>query len=368
MNKFMVRNGRLVKRSGENPAGARVAFVGVYGVPCGIATYTEALIRHMRPQVADIHVFAEREANLPDSNDITRCWNRGQPLHELVEKVKAYDPDIVFVQHEYGNFPNARHWLSFISALQDWHVVTVLHSVYAHRDKTIVEAACRDIIVHTPAALHMLKDVKQVGGRITHIPHGCSLMESNDRLWNLYGSEHTLVQFGFGFNYKGWDHALETVAALKPEFPDIFYTGLMSERWPGVHDNYRRDLLELAVKLGIKENVALIPGFQSDETLDSYLRTNRVAFFPYRDNHEHAVFGCSGAARLAMSKGIPVVASGVPLFDDLSGVVARPTTVEGWAAAIRETFGNKEEQVRRQAAFLIENSWDNTVKRYLSLL
>jgi glycosyltransferase involved in cell wall biosynthesis len=69
-----------------------------------------------------------------------------------------------------------------------------------------------------------------------------------------------------------------------------------------------------------------------------------------------------------MSKGIPVVASGVPLFDDLSGVVARPTTVEGWAAAIRETFGNKEEQVRRQAAFLIENSWDNTVKRYLSLL
>ncbi|MFT2588457.1 hypothetical protein, partial [Escherichia coli] len=81
-------------------------------------------------------------------------------------------------------------------------------------------------------------------------------------------------------------------------------------------------LMCLIDELGIQENVALIRGFQSEETLDSYLRTNQATLFPYISHPSHEVWGASGAARIAMAKGLPVVTSSVNHFSDLPTIKA----------------------------------------------
>lgn len=354
---WKIREGQLVPKK----ANARVALVSVWDVPCGISTYSGYLWEHLKTYVSEWAIFAEREEGYTDSPGVYRCWRRGEPLTELIGKLKEYDPDIIYVQHEYGYFPKASHWISFMGAMQGRNVVVTLHSVYRHPDKTVVEAAIPKIIVHTNAAKTILEDEKRVPGELTVIPHGCPPLAPG-RHWNLYGSAHTILQFGFGFPYKGWDNALRVVAEVKRTHPDVFYTGLLSERNAGQCSPFLGDLNRQARELGISENIGLIQGFQSDESLDAYLRTNKVALFPYRDNGAHTVYGCSGAARVAMSKGIPVIASGVPLFDDLEGVLPRPTSIEGWTQAVLEAFDNPD--VSRQDAFLEQNSWVNVAERY----
>lgn len=371
MENYEVWRGNVVKKnSPKDPKSLRVAFVGVYNIKCGIATYAEALFPAIGALVGDYRIFAER-AGLPPSDNLVQCWSRGQPLTDLINAIDDYDPDIVLVQHEYGIFPVARHWLAFMSSMQRYKTFVTLHSVYKHKDKTICEAAIPNIIVHTDIGKTVLKQEKKVPGVVTVIPHFCIPCKDTSKHWNLYHSLHTIVQFGFGFRYKGWEQAIEVVAQLKKEYPDIFFTGLFSESdfSKNQHDQYFYELYDLIKEKNVSQNVALIRGYQSDETLDAYLRTNQVAMFPYIENGEHTVFGCSGAARFTMRTGIPVIASNAPLFDDLEGVCPRPKSVEELCAEVRKLFNdpsNVKDQQERQRLFLVKNSLENVAKLYVN--
>lgn len=373
MKDFEVRRGEVLPKDLSNHKRLRVAFVGVWRIPCGIATYSEWLWPEIMKRVGEYRIFAEcAEGVLPEEN-VVRCWGRGTPLGSLVQAIREYEPDVVFVQHEYGIFPVARHWISFISALHDYRTIVTLHSVYHHLDKTICEAVCPEIVVHTSQALEVLKSEKQIAGKVHVIPHGCLLPNNQERLWNLYFSEHTLIQFGFGFRYKGWENSLKIAKELRRDFPDVFFTGLFSvtEKSKEFHDHYFRELYQAVGHLGLTDSVGLIKGFMGDQCLDAFLRTNRIAIFPYSPNGEHTVYGCSGAARVAMSKGIAVVASKVPLFDDLEGVCFRGgEDTEEYCGEIRRLFDEKahREQVERQNLFLNHNSWEISAKRYLAFL
>jgi hypothetical protein len=92
--------------------------------------------------------------------------------------------------------------------------------------------------------------------------------------------------------------------------------------------------------------------------------------FPYIENGEHTVYGCSGAARFAMRTGIPVIASNAPLFDDLEGVCPRPKSVNDICRAVRELFTSNQKVIdhrTRQNQFLIKNNLDNIADSYVKL-
>lgn len=379
---FKIINGFFVDTTkSKSRRQLKVALVSNWKMHCGIATYAEELYQHLIGEVKDFKLFVEENENptqdlnivgdkMIGQEQVVACWKRGEPLQKLVEAIKEYDPDIVWIQHEFGLFPNARYWLSLMTQLSKYRVITTMHSVFYHQDKTICEAAMPEIVVHLPGAKQLLEEVKQVSGKVYVIPHGCTPPMAQSRLWNFYKSDHTFIQLGFGFPYKGWENSLKTTAILKLQYPDVFFTGLISESPFNKlgHQLYYEELMEMVDKLDIQNNVALIRGYQSDATLDSYFRTNKVALFPYVSQPGHEVFGASGAARLTMARQIPVITSNVNHFSDLPTIKAEGP--EAMALALDRIFSNSElakAQVEKQNRFLIETSWKRMADKYLEL-
>lgn len=372
---YRFKDGRFSSSHDDRPASdLKVAFITNYRQQCGISTYAENLFPEIVQHLGDYRLFVETndDPTGPLESKAITCWTRGKPLTSLVQAVKKYDPDVVLINHEYGLFPDARHWLSLISQLSEYRVITILHSVFpSHADKIICEAALPEIIVHQEAAKLALQKDKDIPGKVHVVPHGCYAAENIGKLWNLYHSPHTFIQCGFGFRYKHFEYSLEAVKLLKSKYPDIFFTALFSESPHNTvgHQMYFNELMDMATKLDIQEHVAIIRGFQSETTMDSYLRTNTVAVFPYGSEKEHQVFGSSGAARLAMSKGIPVISSSIPHFADLPTVKA--DTPQQIANELDRLFSNSQlqkEQIDKQLSFIEDNSWKNTAKRFINIM
>lgn len=376
-----IKNGQIRYKLAKKPSSQiKVALVGNWKMRCGIATYSEHLWPEVVKHVGDFKLFIEKN-DLPtgdiyqignkimDESQVSVCWKRGESLQTLVQEIKNYDPDVVWIQHEFGLWPNAAYWLSMMNQLSDYRVIVTMHSIFHHRDKTIVEAAMPEIVSHLEGGRQVLKEEKGVPGKVHVIPHGCYPFD-NERLWNFYKSEKTFMQFGFGFRYKGWENSIKAAAILRRKYPDVFFTGLFSESpFNKVeHQMYYTELMNLVDKLGLAENVAILRGYQSDATLDSYLRTNQATLFPYVSAPEHEVFGASGAARMAMSKGLPVVTSSVNHFSDLPTLKA--DTAEEIAAALEKVFTDpvaRKDQLDKQLTYLNENTWEKIGKRYADL-
>lgn len=375
------RNGKLVSKLAKKSADKmKIALVGNWKMRCGIATYSNNLWGEVIKHVGDFKLFIETNEVTGQLNEvgdqivspdkIVACWKRGESLQKLIKEIKDYEPDVVWIQHEFGLWHNAMHWLSFMNQMQEYRTIVTMHSVFHHKDKTIVEAAIPEIVVHLEGAKKVLKEEKHIPGKVYVIPHGCFPCTSRERLWNFYKSERTFMQFGFGFRYKGWENAVKAVAILKQKFPDVFFTGLFSEspHNKSEHELYYNELMELVTKLGVQENVAILRGFQSEETLDSYMRTNQATLFPYVSHPSHEVWGASGAARIAMAKALPVVTSSVNHFSDLPTIKA--DSPEEIASALEKLFTNpshREAQVQKQIDYLNENTWENVALKYISL-
>lgn len=374
-------DGQIVHKGPKPAQDLKIALVGNYKQRCGISTYAEKLWEKVIPLVNDAKLFIEYNET-PTSNllelgnikleydQVVQCWERGKSLSNLVEEIKKFNPDIIWIQHEFGLWSHAGYWLSMLTQLNDFRVIVTMHSTFHHQDKTIVEAAIPEIVVHLEGARRVLIDEKKINRPVSIIPHGADLPHSEGKLWNFYKTPHTIVQFGFLFKYKGWEQSLRSIALLKEKYPDVFFTGLCSENQFGriEHEVYYHQLLDLVKNLGIQENVSLIRGFQSDQVIDSYLRTNQIALFPYISIPGHEVFGASGAARSAMEKEIPVVSSSIPHFSDLPTIKAN--NEHEIAHEIGKLFDNwklKRKQIEVQNEFLKTISWEIIARKYVDL-
>lgn len=357
----------------------KIAFVSNWKMECGIATYADKLFPEIIKNVKDYKLFVEDNVFTEDiykigniaieKDKIDVCWKRGESLINLSKKIKEYNPDIVFIQHEFGLFPNARYWLSFLTSISDFRVIATFHSIFHHKDKTIVEAAVPEIIVHLDGAAKVLKSEKKVNSKVYIIPHGCDKL-NEEKLWNFYKSEHTFIQCGFSFRYKNFQHSIEATKILKEKYPDVFFTGILSESIFNKvdHQIYYNELLELIEKYNLQENVSLIRGFQSDEVMDSYLRTNKAAVLPYSSAPGHEVFGASGIVRLTMSANIPTITSSIPHFSDVPTLKAdTPEEIAKQLDLIFSDWKIRDKQLQLQKDYINSNSWEKTASEYIKI-
>jgi len=352
----------------------RIALICNWGDRCGIATYTEFLVNALRPKVGEIAIFAEDNPDAAEEEGVIRCWKRGESMVPAMQRVLDWKPDLVFVQHEYGIFPKATHFLKMLEMLDDVPYVMTFHSVYEHLDKTVCTAYLKNLIVHSTNARDSLF---RLGHRnnVYVIPHGCVVYPEHDELWNIFQNEYTVIQFGFGFEYKGVDVAVDAVQMLKekdPKFKDLFYCYMCSE---SVHtrtlqEKYYKQIRNQVQEMGLEENVVVLRGYLSEQHLCNFLRTAKLAIFPYKNNPNNTVYGATGALRKAMANGIPVIASESHLFDDLEGIVPRPTDAASLACEIDKVFSDadyRDHLIAQNLDFVDNNTWDITADRHIAV-
>ena len=362
---YRIRNDQLViKKPFGNTAELKIAFVTNWNMACGISTYAEALFPKIAKQFKDYRLFIEDNGTTGDN--IIPCWKRGGDPSELIDKLKEYDPDTILINHEWGLFPNATIWLSLMTQLDDYRVIVVLHSVFHHADKTICEAAMPEIITHSESGKKVLKEEKCIAGTVTVIPHGCDDYDG-EKLWNLYHTKHCILQVGFGLRYKNFQDSIKATAILKNKYNDIFFTALFSESPFGRmdHQKYYDELITLVGELGLRRHVAIVRGFQSDNVIHSYMKTNKVAVFPYVAQKGHEVHAATGISRKAMAQGIPVISSSSAHFSDVPTIKA--DSPEEIARAIELLFEDESlatAQINRQKEYVEKYSWQNTAGLY----
>lgn len=352
----------------------RVAIISNWNDKCGISTYSQKLTKAMIPQVGNLKVFSEigREKTGEDEDFIERCWTRGKPLHDLAEKVKEWNPDYVIVQHEFGLFPNGFFFMQLMESLKDIPYVVAMHSAYEHPDKAVYCEAAKNIIVHSKQGKAVLRKAG-VTSPIHIVPHGCDYFEDKTELWNIFQNPYTIMQFGFGFEYKGVERALEAVAYLKktdPKFKNIYYYYLCSSSNynSAIHVDYYNKIQKMISSLDLKENVSIIPKYQTDHMINMHLRLAKIAVFPYVIREGNRVYGSSGAIRIAMANKRPVIASESNLFDDLEDIVPRPSNAIELAKEIDEIFSNDEYRksiVEKSYQYTLNNSWSNSAAKYI---
>lgn len=356
----------------KEPKDLKIALICNWQDKCGISTYTEFLVNALKLKIKEIKVFSE-ENNSNDPN-VVYCWKRGHSMLPALAKIKEYNPDLVLIQHEFGIFPKATYFLQMLQLLSNIPYVVALHSVYEHLDKTICTSSIKNIIVHTEEAKSTLRKLGN-NNNVYVVPHGCVENPKCEELWNIFQTPYAIVQFGFGFYYKGVDRALDAIAYLKkadPKFNDIFYCYLCSQNdnTSYVHEHYYNFLLEKIEELNLGNNVVIIKGYHSEEIINNYLRTAKLAIFPYTPDPTNIVYGASGAIRIAMANKIPVLASESHLFDDLEGIVPRPNNHLSLAKEIDEIFSNwkyRKAILDKSENFIKENTWDKVANKYIEV-
>lgn len=352
----------------------RIAIICNWHTKCGISTYSGYLTDALRSKVKEIRIFSEEAITktAEDDGTVERCWKRGECLVPMAEKVIAWQPDLILIQHEFGIFPNAFYFMQMMQKFENIPYLVTLHSVYEHLDKIVYSACIKNMVVHTTQGRDILRKHGNTNN-IFVVPHGCINFGPVQELWNICLNPYTIIQFGFGFAYKGVDKALEAIHYLKntdDKFKNIFYTYLISDNdYNGrLHMEYYQSLLDKVDALGLKENVAIIRKFQTDEMLNLYLRLAKLAIFPYLNNPNNTVYAASGAIRVAMANNVPVIASDAHLFDDLEGIIARPANHIELAREIDRIFSDDryKELLKERARNLIrENTWASVADKYL---
>jgi len=353
----------------------RIAFICNWKDKCGISTYSEYLVQALRPKVKEIAIFSEQiENNINAEDNVIPCWKRGEDNKQLITAIKNYSPDFIIVQHEYGIFPNAFKFMQLMQSIEDIPYAVVMHSVYKHLDKAVYSESAKNIIVHSQEGKKILKQMGNTNN-IFVVPHGCTQFKETEELWNICVNPYTIVQFGFGFSYKGVDRALAAIAQLKAsnkKYEKIQYIYLCSTNTHSIGSNseYCKKLMSLAKELNIEDNIVIIQKYQTEDMINLYLRLGKICIFPYIIDPSNEVFGASGAIRIALANKRPVLASESHLFDDLEGVVPRPKNHIELAYEIDKIFSSseyKENLINKGFSFVENNSWDKTADEYLKV-
>jgi len=166
----------------------KITFVSTYRVQCGIATYTENLLRELNAIdgiCCDVLARADTQADMESADPARYCWSAGS--NDLVDAVSdcTLKSDVVHFQHEFGIFDRSDFFFSAIAAAKKngCKVVVTLHTIHsfgAHFDAMFYSRLCASVdsvVVHTEEGYASVAAAASVGGiinthKIVYMPHG----------------------------------------------------------------------------------------------------------------------------------------------------------------------------------------------------
>jgi glycosyltransferase involved in cell wall biosynthesis len=290
------------------------------------------------PSLGSLCGIAEYTTHLADALASARATKRAPDLRAV---------RVLHVQHEDGIFDDSdltRH----LQEARRWRVPVAVteHSVgpTAHA----WERDCDVLISMTERGADQLRR-RWPGHRVEHIPHGCPTWFPRRKP----ATGRTIGAFGFLERHKGFWQLLDVLTAL-PGSDLLLFSHARSA-------DLGRQWAEAARGLAVRHIAEFLPTAEIARRLAAEAD---ILVFWYEDV---PVASASGAIRVGLATGVPVLASPTNWFSDLADVTYQPESLIDGA---RRLLGDEPLRERLSAAartYCDHNSWPRIAERHRAL-
>ncbi len=366
----------------------RVVALTTFHEPCGIATYSEALLAALRAEGAAVDVIAPtlRAGTEPRGEQPLRRWRRDrasvQEGLQVLRDVVRLKADVVHLQLSLG-FVSTRFLAALAQAcrLAGLPLVVTLHDRAGGgplRNFRVARAlmALRGatLVVHNES--HASEAGRHASSRVRVIPHGIATPTPRDsaackRALGIPPARPVIAHFGFIHPDKGVEAVLHAVATLSAQGQPVHYLVCGGAFPTGASQAHLRHLRAEARRLGVAEQVSLEGSFLDDAQVSERLGAADLIVLNYQTGRAQT---SSGAARHAFTAGRPIAVSSAPIFDDLRASLytlrAPPEPPTALAAELSRLLA--DEALRAELASAVTaraeaDSWPSVARQHLDL-
>jgi glycosyltransferase involved in cell wall biosynthesis len=336
--------------------------------PCGIATYSEELIKALRKASNSIHVICHPDGGKPGEKNVHPVMNTDIPgwdeaVYDTIQKI---NPDIVHIQHEYGLYQTSADHASGLFRLLfrlqvqgKYPAVITYHSVYSRLSPMIrlymdvMQRLVQAGIVHAEYQwMRLHANLGRMVDNVYVIPHGAAagISVSKKQVKKKLGLEGKLVlgMLGWFTQTKGFDQVLEIWDGLAKELADNTWLVLAGDARLGDPNqiDYRKKLFNLVEQCVHKDRIKVVQGSFTPEEYNDIMAAFDLMVMPYTFASQ------SGNLAHSFALGVPAVVSG------LEGLKAE---AEASGAAVPVAPGDREE-LKQTILMIMGNA--NLRKRY----
>jgi glycosyltransferase involved in cell wall biosynthesis len=348
----VVDSSREFCRQGAIPNPVHVGWISTWNSRCGIASYSEHLVEAMS---LPITVFAPMNAEITghDEPNVQRCWqlSEDEDMTNTSELIDNFAITTIVIQFNYGFF-NLDHLSKFIIRQQTSgrQIILMLHSTidpshHPNKKLTLLLDAmrhCERVLVHTPNDMNRLKHLGLVHN-VSLFPHGVAnsaegLVPVDNSIATT--SQHsrlapkTIASYGFFLPDKGLPELIHAVNILSKSYYNIRLRMLNAEYPAPVSADLITYVRKMIWRLGLGKRIDIITNYLSDATCLHLLSEVDLIVLPYQNSQESS----SAAVRTAISSGVPVAVTPIPIFADVrKAVFSMPgTSPQAMAAGIKQ--------------------------------
>ncbi len=232
--------------------------------------------------------------------------------------------------------------------------------IYSRLMGRLVRKLASHYVVHSQADKEAISKIYRIPEqRISIIPHGLyDHYERIEKAKELLGIKEKFIILFFGLirPYKGVSYLIEAFENLPGEILSNSRLLIVGEIWED------KEIAKRIEESKLREKITLINRYVPDEEISLYFSAGDVLVLPYLRASQ------SGVAHIAMTFGIPIVATKVGGLKESLSNYEGAYFVEPNAESIAKALQSIYENPRRDFQAPAELKWENVAKRWIGLI
>lgn len=300
-----------------------VGFISTWNTRCGIASYSEQLIKYL-PYTPVIFAPYASEQTQADTWNVLRCWQSSHDdLKELSARIEEFDIKTLVIQFNYGFFDFGRLSVFLDEQIsQGREVIITLHSTsdpagVTEKRLSLLAASlskCRKVLIHSPKDAERLK---QLGVQnVAIFPHGV-LQHDPKHARAINPRSFKIASYGFFLPNKGLLELIEAVSQLRASGLNVQLM-MVNARYPApVSETLIANAKQLVATRGLTEHVRIIDDYLPDESSLALLEEADILVYPYQKTGESS----SAAVRTGLVTKRPIAVTPLSIFEDVGDAV-----------------------------------------------
>lgn len=336
----------------------RLGWVSSWNTRCGIATYSEHILRSINHPV---RMFAPEAIGdlIADDGAVVRCWHddNSENYDRLFDAIMAARINTLVIQFNYG-FYNFNYLAALLKKLNDAGLIVVV-MMHATRDQEETPhkklndlgpelKRCARILVHSCDDLNRLKQIS-VSENTVLFPHGILERGTENRRYKKE-KDFILGSYGFFLPHKGFLELIDAVRILRDKGLSVHLNMLNAEHPAPQSAEIIAEAKKKIEALKLQNHITVNTNFLPDEDSINQLSQADLVVFPYQKTAESS----SGAVRYGITSGAFVAVTPLAIFKDVEpAVFTLPgISAEEIAAGIEDFMGltDKDKRERQDRA------------------